>query len=111
MVNAGGLRLSANPSPGPAGRSSASKAGLEPMGGGIFTPYQGAMSMTDEQLAEMHKLLAEYHRGLARDAALDVVQQYHADLAQRLADEAALIPRRTAIIQRLHEREQRQKGE
>ena len=28
---------------------------------------------------------------------LDVVQQYHADLAQRLADEAGLIPRRTAI--------------
>ena len=67
--------------------------------------------MTDEQLAEMHKLLAEYHRGLARDAALDVVQQYHADLARRLADEAALIPRRTAIVQRLHEREQRQKDE
>jgi len=69
------------------------------------------MSMTDEQLAEMHKMLAEYHRGLAKDAALDVVQQYHADLAQRLADEAALIPRRTAIVRRLHEREQRQKGE
>jgi hypothetical protein len=34
------------------------------------------------------------------------VQQYHADLAQRLADEAALIPRRTAILERLHEREQ-----
>src|SRR5438552_14986750 len=67
--------------------------------------------MTDEQLAEMHKLLAEYHRGLARDAALDVVQQYHADLAQRLADEAALIPRRTAIVQRLHEREQQHKDE
>ena len=65
--------------------------------------------MTDEQLAEMHKLLAEYHRGLAREAALDVVQQYHADLAQRLADESALIPRRTAIVQRLHAREQREK--
>ena len=37
---------------------------------------------------------------------LDVVQQYHADLAQRLADEAALIPRRTAIVERLYEREQ-----
>jgi hypothetical protein len=56
--------------------------------------------MTDEQLAAMHRLLAEYHRKLAKEAALDVVQQ-------RLADEAALIPRRTAILERLREREQR----
>jgi hypothetical protein len=62
--------------------------------------------MTDEQLAAMHRLLAEYHRKLATEALLDVVQQYHADLAQRLADEAALIPRRTAILERLREREQ-----
>ncbi len=58
--------------------------------------------MTDEQLAAMHRLLAKYHRNLANEATLDVVQQYHADLAQRLADEAALIPRRTAILERLH---------
>jgi hypothetical protein len=65
-----------------------------------------ARSMTDEQLADMHRLLADYHRKLAKEAVLDVVQQYHADLAQRLADEAALIPRRTAILKRLHDREQ-----
>jgi hypothetical protein len=65
--------------------------------------------MTDEQLAAMHRLLAEYHRGLAKEAILDVVQQYHSDLAQRLSDEAVLIPRRTAIVDRLHEREQRTK--
>jgi hypothetical protein len=65
--------------------------------------------MTDEELAEMHRLLAEYHRRLAKEAVLDVVQQYHSDLAQRLSDEAALIPRRTAIAERLHEREQRAK--
>ena len=65
--------------------------------------------MTDEQLAAMHRLLAEHHRKLATEAMLDVVQQYHADLAQRLADEAALIPRRTAIVERLHEREQQEK--
>jgi hypothetical protein len=35
------------------------------------------------------------------------VQQYHADLAQRLAAEAAQIPRRTEILKRLHERENR----
>jgi hypothetical protein len=62
--------------------------------------------MTDEQLAAMHILLAEYHRKLAKEAVLDVVQQYHGDLGQRLADVAALIPRRTAIVERLHEREQ-----
>jgi hypothetical protein len=62
--------------------------------------------MTTEQLAAMHRLLAVYHRKLATEAVLDVVQQYHADLAQRLADEAALIPRRTAILERLREREQ-----
>ena len=62
--------------------------------------------MNDEHLAAMHKLLAEYHRKLAKAAVLDIVQQYHVDLAQRLADEAAQIPRRTAILERLHEREQ-----
>jgi len=39
------------------------------------------------------------------------VQQYHADLAQRLADEAVLIPRRTAIAQRLREGEQQKRSE
>ena len=58
--------------------------------------------MTNEQLAAMHRLLAEYHRNLAKKAVLDIVQQYHADVAQRLADEAAQIPRRTAILERLH---------
>ena len=62
--------------------------------------------MTDEQLAAMHRLHAECHRKLAKEAVLDVVQQYHAGLAQRLADEAALIPSRTAILRRLHDREQ-----
>lgn len=60
--------------------------------------------MTDEQLAVMHRLIAEYHRNLAKEAMLDVVHQYHADLAQRLADEAAQIPRRTAILERLRVR-------
>ena len=62
--------------------------------------------MTDEQLAAMHRLLALYHRNLAKEAVLYIVQQYHADLAQRLADEAAQIPRRTPILGRLHEREE-----
>jgi len=71
----------------------------------------GAMPMDDEQLADLHRFLAEYHRRLAKEAMLDVVQQYHSDLAQRLADEAALIPRRTAIAQRLRDGEQRKKND
>ena len=67
--------------------------------------------MTDEELADLHRFLAEYHRRLAKEAVLDVVQQYHSDLAQRLADEAALIPRRTAIAQRLREGEQQKRSE
>ena len=66
--------------------------------------------MTDEQLAATHAMLAEYHRKLASEAALDIVRHYHVDLAQRLADEAAQIPRRGAILERLREREQ-QKAE
>jgi hypothetical protein len=69
------------------------------------------MPMDDEQLADLHKFLAEYHRRLAKEAMLDVIQQYHADLAQRLADEAALIPRRTAIAQRLRDGEQQKKND
>jgi hypothetical protein len=67
--------------------------------------------MTDEELGDLHRFLAEYHRRLSREAVLDVVQQYHTDLAQRLADEAALIPRRTAIAQRLREGEQQKRSE
>src|ERR1700738_5381853 len=84
-------------------------AGAGPAGCGIFRDCgQGAMPMTDEQLADIHRLLAEYHRRLAKEAVLDVVQQYHADLAQRLSDEAVLIPRRTAIAERLRESKQKQ---
>ena len=67
--------------------------------------------MTDEQLADIHRLLAEHHRRLAKEAVLDVVQQYHNDLAQRLSGEAALIPRRTAIVERLHKREQQKRDD
>jgi hypothetical protein len=54
--------------------------------------------MTDEQFAAMRWLLAEYHRNLAKQAIRDVVHQDHADLGRRLADEAAQIPRRTAML-------------
>jgi hypothetical protein len=65
--------------------------------------------MIEQELARAHQMLADYHRGLARQAVLDVVQQYHSDLAQRLADEAVQIPRRTAILERLQERERKAK--
>src|SRR5216683_7162547 len=77
------------------------------IGGTISSHSTRSKTMTNEQLAAMHRLLAEYHRNLAKEAVLDIVQQYHADVAQRLADEAAQIPRRTAILERLHERERR----
>lgn len=67
--------------------------------------------MNDDELADLHKFLAEHHRRLAKEAVLDVVQQYHSDLAQRLADEAALIHRRIAIAQRLREGEQKKRQE
>jgi hypothetical protein len=43
---------------------------------------------------ELHDQIANaaaglYHRGLAKEAALDVIQQYHSDLVERLSDEAA----------------------
>jgi hypothetical protein len=69
------------------------------------SPSARSKTMTDELLAAMHEVLAKYHRSLAKKATLDIVQQYHADLAQRFADEAAQIPRRTVILERLHERE------
>jgi len=58
-----------------------------------------------EQLAEMHSMLAEYHRELAKGAQLDIVRDYHVDLAQRFADEATQIPRRAAALARFHGRE------
>jgi hypothetical protein len=59
--------------------------------------------MTDEQLAAMHRLLAEYHRRLAKEAVLDVVQQYHADLAQRFALAAPCL--RVPLDRKRHEPE------
>ena len=58
-----------------------------------------------EQVAELHSMLAEYHRKLAKEARLDIVHDYHVDLAQRLADEATQIPRRAATLARFHELE------
>jgi hypothetical protein len=76
-----------------------------------FLGRSGFRTMTEEQLAAMHRLLAEVHRRLAKEAVLDVVQHYHSDLAQRLSDEAALITRRTTIMERLHKREQQTKDD
>jgi hypothetical protein len=39
------------------------------------------MPMTGEQLAAMHRLLAEYYRRLAKEAVLDVVQSMTAPIA------------------------------
>src|SRR6266850_1447289 len=54
-------------------QAQASQAGPGSVGCGIFWDCsEGAMPMTDEQLAAMHRLLAEYHRRLAKEAVLDV---------------------------------------
>jgi len=45
--------------------------------------------MDDEQLADLHRFLAEYHRKLAKEAVLDVVQQYHSDLRSAMAQGVA----------------------
>jgi hypothetical protein len=68
-------------------------------------------AMTDEELADLHRVLATYHRGRAKHAAIGVVRQYHLDLAQRLADEASQIPRRSAIVERFRGRERQQRVE
>jgi hypothetical protein len=51
-----------------------------------------------EQVAEMHSMLAEYIRKLAKEPRLDIVRDYHVDLAQRLAGEATQIPRCAATL-------------
>jgi hypothetical protein len=39
------------------------------------SPSARSKTMTDEQLAAMHRLLAEHHRNLAKEATLDVVSR------------------------------------
>ena len=78
------------------------------MRAGICAGSQPAL-MTDEELADLHRLLATYHRGRAKQAAIGVMRQYHLDLAQRLADEASQIPRRSAILERFRGRERQQR--
>jgi hypothetical protein len=72
----------------------------------LFRGVPGKVAaMTEQELADLHQVFATYHRGRAKQAAISVVRQYHLDLAQRLADEAAQIPRRSAIVERIRGRE------
>ena len=71
----------------------------------IASGVKNLLTESCEQVAEMHSILAEYHRKLSKEARLDIVRDYHIDLAQRLADEATQILRRAATLVRLHERE------
>ena len=78
----------------------------ENLGGwSIASGVKNLITESCEQVAEMHSMLAEYHRKLAKEARLDIVRDYHVDLAQRFADEATQIPRRAATLARFHERE------
>jgi hypothetical protein len=71
----------------------------------IASGVKNLLTESCEQVAEMHSILAEYHRKLSKEARLDIVRDYHIDLAQRLADEATQILRRAATLVRFHERE------
>jgi hypothetical protein len=57
--------------------------------------------MTDDEAVAMHKALAAYHADLARQAVLDIVHEYHDELAQRLALEVRRIPERRAAHERI----------
>jgi hypothetical protein len=61
--------------------------------------------MTDEQLAAMHRLLAEYHRNLAKEQRSTLCNSITPILRSGLR----MRPHRyrTAILERLHEREHR----
>src|SRR6266550_4447797 len=59
----------------------------ENLGGwSIASGVKNLITESCEQVAEMHSMLAEYHRKLAKEARLDIVRDYHVDLAQRFAD-------------------------
>ena len=77
----------------------------------VFRPFRFSHHDRRTSCSHAQVTFAEVHRRLAKEAVLDVVQHYHSDLAQRLSDEAALIARRTAIVERLHEREQQIKDD
>jgi hypothetical protein len=52
--------------------------------------------MTQQELVDLHRKLAAWHREKADDAALDMVHTYHDHLATLLGDEAERIERRHA---------------
>jgi hypothetical protein len=52
------------------------------------------------------EILGQCFSSRNRGAGFALADTLAIDLAQRLADEATLVPRRTAIVERLHEREQ-----
>jgi hypothetical protein len=69
------------------------------------------MSITDIEAIEMSRKLAEYHKDLAIEAALwkgvrplDLVHEYHSDLAERLTIEVNQIPERITAAKRAKER-------
>jgi len=65
--------------------------------------------MNDEHLAAMHKLLAEYHRKLAKQQCSTLCNNITSILRSDLRMRLPRYPRRTAILERLNEREQQEK--
>lgn len=59
------------------------------------TEYQNlALLLTDREAAHMHYVLAAYHAERAKSAVLDIIHEYHEQLAESLAAEAKRIPER-----------------
>lgn len=47
--------------------------------------------ISDEAAIKLHLILADYHADMAKAAMLDIVHDFHAELSERLAQEAALM--------------------
>lgn len=67
--------------------------------------------LTAAEAVRMHRELADYHHRLARSAVLDIVHEYHADLAERFRAEADQIPERTAARERVAARHRQQQAD
>ncbi len=70
----------------------------------LGAPLKSPPEMTDDEAARMHAALAGYHERLAKGAILDAIHEYHADLAERFANEVKRIPERVEARRRADER-------
>ena len=55
--------------------------------------------MSEKNYVKLHRDLAAYHAGQARQATVDVDRNYHQELSNRLATEARVLSERAKIAQ------------